>query len=233
MNAVITGATKGMGKAIAEKLAQAGYNLIICARSQEETDRFCQQLMNGNPAIKAIGLQTDCSIPAQVSQFCSFVQQHFQTVDVLINNVGTFIPAPILDEDDDILHSQLQINFLAAYSFCKFFGRKMRDAQKGHIINICSIAALQPVAAAGAYTVTKAALLSLTKVLRLNLMKHKVKVTAIHPGSTLTSSWEGTSIPSERFVAVEDVANAVLYCLSTTVGANPEELVITPTEGNI
>jgi len=233
MNAVITGATKGMGKAIAEKLAQAGYNLIICARNEAETERLGRQLMDDNPGIKVLGLKTDCSDPKQVNQFCSFVQQHFQTVDVLINNVGTFIPAKILDEDDDVLQMQLQLNFLAAYSFCKAFGKMMRDAGKGHIINICSIAALNPVVTAGSYSVTKAALLSLTKVLRLELMKHKVKVTAIHPGSTLTSSWEGTSIPAERFIAADDIANAVLYCLSTTIGANPEELIITPTEGNI
>ena len=233
MNAVITGATKGMGKAIAYKLAEAGYNLLICARSQSEIDLLCRDLMERNPGIKAAGLQTDCSNPEDVTQFSNFVQQHFQSVDVLINNVGVFYPSSILDEEEDNLHNQLQINFLTAYTLCKVIGRIMRDAQKGHIVHICSIAAIKPVVEAGSYSVTKAALLSLTKVLRLELMAHKVKVTAIHPGSTLTSSWEGTSIPAERFIAPEDVANAVLYCLSTSVGANPDELIITPSEGNI
>jgi len=64
-------------------------------------------------------------------------------------------------------------------------------------------------------------------------MTHRVKVTAIHPGSTLTCSWEGTTIPSERFIAASDVADAVLCCLKMSIGANPDELIITPSEGNI
>lgn len=233
MNAVITGATKGMGKSIALKLAQAGYNLIICSRNQAEIDLLSQELTTKHPAVSVSGLQTDCSNPSEVNQFCNFVQQHFQSVDVLINNVGTYIPSSILDEDAEVLDLQMQINFMAAYTFCKTFGKQMRDAQKGHIINICSIAAINPVVEAGSYTVTKAALLSLTKVLRLELMKHKVKVTAVLPGSTLTSSWDGTTIPSDRFIAADDVASSVLACLTMSVGANPDQLVITPLSGNL
>jgi len=233
MNAIITGATKGMGKAIAFKLAEAGYNLIICARNEAEIKAFSKDVTVSFPSISVNGLATDCSDPAQVKRFSDFVQQHFDLVDVLINNVGVFFPASVLEEDDSVFHNQLQINYLTAYHLCKVFGRRMRDAKKGHIINICSIAAINPVVQAGSYSVTKAALLHLTKVLRLELMAHKVKVTAIHPGSTLTSSWDGTDIPAERFIAANDVADAVLCCLKMSVGANPDELIITPSEGNI
>jgi short-subunit dehydrogenase len=109
----------------------------------------------------------------------------------------------------------------------------MREQKSGYIINICSIAALSPVAEAGSYTVTKFALHGLTKVLRLELMRHNVKVTAILPGSTLTSYWEGTTLPEDCFVAAEDIANAVMYCLNTKGGANPDEIVISPLSGQI
>lgn len=233
MNAIITGATKGMGRAIAFKLAEAGYNIIFCARNQQEIENLSNELTALNPSVSALGLATDCSDPLQVERFSGFVQQHFDSVDVLINNVGVFIPASVLDEEEGNFQKQLQINYLTAYHLCRVFGRKMRDVKKGHIINICSVAAITPVSAAGSYSVTKAALLSLTKVLRQELMAYKVKVTAIHPGSTLTSSWEGTNIPSERFIAATDVAEAVLCCLKMSVGANPDELLITPSEGNI
>ncbi|WP_207428013.1 SDR family oxidoreductase [Pedobacter sp. SYSU D00535] len=233
MNAVITGATKGMGRTIAVKLAQAGFNLILCSRSQHEIDDFCQELIAANPQIIASGLKTDCSNPAEVKRFANFVQQQFETVHVLINNVGVFHPASILDEEEDVLATQMQVNFNTAYVLCRAFGRKMREHKAGHIINICSVAALNPVVAAGSYSVTKAALLSLTKVLREELMEHKVKVTAIHPGSTLTNSWEGTSIPPDRFIAAEDVAETVLACLRMSPGANPDEIVIRPLEGNL
>lgn len=233
MNAVITGATKGMGRAIAIKLASAGYNLVICSRDQSEIDSFCQELMSQNPSIRAAGLSTNCAEPTQVTAFANFVQQHFQRVDVLINNVGIFHPGSILDEDTRVMETQFQVNFNTAYTLCREFGRQMRENKTGHIINICSVAAINPVAEAGSYTVTKFALLGLTKVLRLELMPHNVKVTAILPGSTLTSSWEGTSLPADRLIASEDVANAVLYCLKTSKGANPDEIIISPLAGQL
>ncbi|MGV3509678.1 MAG: SDR family oxidoreductase [Sphingobacteriaceae bacterium] len=233
MNAVITGGTKGMGRAIALKLAEAGYNLAICSRDQQEIDAFCQELMSVNPSIRALGLSTNCAEPLQVKAFASFVQQHFATVDVLINNVGIFHPGSVLDEDDANLETQYQVNFHTAYTLCRVFGRQMRDNRSGYIFNICSIAAVNPVAEAGSYTVTKFALHGLTKVLRLELMKHNVKVTAIIPGSTLTSSWEGTTVPSNQFVAAEDVANTIVFCLGTSSGANPDEIVISPLTGQI
>ena len=233
MNAVITGATKGMGKAIAIQLAKAGYNLAICSRDQSEIDSFCQSLLADYPSITAIGLQTNCSLPNEVDDFANFVQQHFETVDVLINNVGIFTPGSILDEKESSFAEQFQVNVNAAYILSRRFGLQMRRKKSGYIINICSIAAVQPVAEAGSYTVTKFALYGLTKVLRLELMPHQVKVTAILPGSTLTSSWEETTVPKERFIAADDVANAVMYCLNTTVGSCPEEIIITPTTGQI
>jgi 3-oxoacyl-[acyl-carrier protein] reductase len=233
MNAIITGATKGMGKAIAQKLAHAGYNLAICSRNQTEIETFKTELLRINPNATIIGLETDCSDPKQVQRFSGFVQQHFDMVDVLVNNAGTYIPASILDETDDILHLQMQLNFHTAYHLCRVFGRAMRDRRKGHIINICSIAAIKPIISAGSYTVTKVALLGLTRVLREELMPYHVKVTAILPGSTLTDSWKGTDIPPDRFVSADDVADTVLNCLRMSAGGNIDEVIIRPLEGEI
>ena len=233
MNAVVTGATKGMGKAIVLKLAKAGFNIAICSRNQNEIDMFCKELMFEYPTIKAVGLRTDCSQQASVKNFENFVLQQFLTVDVLINNAGIYTPQSILDEGDEVLINQFQVNTFTAYSLCKFFGKQMRLNKAGHIINICSSASITPVNEAGSYTVTKFALLGLTKVLRQELMQHNVKVTAIIPGSTLTNSWAGTSIPENRFIAAEDIANAVMYCLSVSSGANVDEIIINPLSGNI
>lgn len=233
MNAVITGATKGIGKAVAQKLAFAGYNLAICSRNQSEIDTFKTELNRINPEAIIIGLQTDCSDPQQVQGFAGFVQQHFEEVDVLVNNAGTYIPASILDETEDILQLQMQLNFKTAYQLCRVFGRQMRNNRKGHIVNICSVAAIKPIVSAGSYSVTKFALLGLTRVLREELMPYHVKVTAILPGSTLTDSWKGTDIPPERFVSADDVGNAVLSCLQMSAGCNIDELIIRPLEGEI
>lgn len=232
MNAVITGATKGMGRAIAMLLAETGYNVAICARNQSEIDNLCEEI-RGKYQVKAIGLQTDCSSSPQLNNFTDFVQQHFPTVEVLVNNAGMFVPASILDEPDDLLYKQMQLNLYAAHVLCRTFGRKMRDDRKGHIFNICSVASIKPIATAGSYTVTKVALLGLTRVLREELMPYNVKITAIIPGSTLTASWEGTSLPAERFVSATDVANAILASLQMSSGANVDELVIRPLKGEV
>jgi 3-oxoacyl-[acyl-carrier protein] reductase len=232
MNAIITGATKGMGRAIALVLAEAGYNIAICARSQPELDDLCDEIKK-NYQVQAIGLQTDCSNSDQLNRFADFVQQHFPTVEVLVNNAGMYIPGTILDEPDNLLQKQMQLNLFAAHSLCRIFGKKMREDKNGHIFNICSIAAIKPVITAGSYTVTKVALLGLTRVLRDELMPYNVKVTAILPGSTLTASWEGTDLPPDRFVTASDVANAILASLKMSKGANVDEVVIRPLKGEI
>jgi hypothetical protein len=233
MNAVVTGATKGIGREISIKLAVAGYNLAVCARKQSEIESLRNTLTKLNPSITVAGLSTDCTDARQVTDFANFVQQHFEHVDVLINNVGMFVPGSILDEDESDMLQQFEVNFHTAYSMSRIFGRQMRSRRYGHIINLGSIASVNPVAEAGSYTVTKFAMHGLTKVLRLEMMQHNVKVTEILPGSTLTSSWEGTSVDVSRFVSAEDVANAVIFCLSGSAGSNPDEIRITPLLGQI
>jgi 3-oxoacyl-[acyl-carrier protein] reductase len=134
----------------------------------------------------------------------------------------------LLDEADDSLQKQWNLNLNAPYYLSKFFGKKMRERQSGHIFNICSVASRSVVENAGSYSVTKSALLSLNDVLRQELSAHNVKVTAILPGSTLTSSWAGTTIPAERFVQPEDIANTLYAILNLSSGVNVEEVILKP-----
>ncbi len=99
----------------------------------------------------------------------------------------------ILDESDDQFEKQINLNLNAVYYLSKFFGKIMRQQASGHVFNICSIASKQNMENAGSYSVTKAALLSLNHVFREELSKYGVKVTAILPGATLTSSWGDTT----------------------------------------
>jgi len=226
MNAVITGASKGIGKAIALKLAQQGYNLAICARNEAELHEFATELQVFNVSI--LVLVVDCSEKEQVISFFNQVQLEMGNVDVLVNNVGVFLPGNLLDEPDEIFEKQQQLNLNSAYYLSKNFGKMMREAKSGHIFNICSIASLQVIENAGSYTVTKTAMLSLNNVLRKALAEFNVKVTAILPGSTLTDSWKGTTIPKETFVQPEDIANSLYSILGLSSGVNVDEIVLTP-----
>lgn len=230
MNAVITGATKGIGRAIALKLASHGYNLAICARNEQELIHFKKELEH-HP-IKVLIKVTDCSHKAEVLAFCDEVSSFFDQVTLLVNNVGTFLPGSLLDEPDEAFEKQQQLNVNAAYYFSKYFGKIMRKQKEGHIFNICSVASVETIANAGSYTVTKTAMFSLNHVLRKELAQYNVKVTAILPGSTLTASWEGTSLPPEQFVQPEDIANSLYSILNLSSGVNVEELILKPLNFN-
>jgi len=226
MNAIITGATRGIGKAIAVKLAESGYDLAVCSRSENELKDFAASL--SYTGVQILPYRADCGVRDEVYAFCETVYEQMRGADVLVNNAGVFLTGSLLDEADDQLHKQLNVNLNAAYYMSKFFGKKMRERQSGHIFNICSVASKVVVENAGSYSVTKAALLSLNDVLRQELSKYNVKVTAILPGSTLTSSWEGTEIPAERFVQPEDIAHTLYTILNLSTGVNVDEVVLKP-----
>lgn len=228
MNALVTGATKGIGRAIVFKLAEAGYQLAICARNKAELTQLCAELQAKHPEIQIYARATDCARPADLEVFAQEAHHQFGHISTLINNAGLYIPGGLFDENDEALAQQMQLNVYAAHYLSKYFGKHMRTAGSGHIINIASVAGIQPVPAAASYSVTKYALMGLTHVLREELKPSGVKVTAIIPGATLTSSWEGTTIAPENFIQPEDVANAVLACLKMSVGANIDEIIIKP-----
>jgi hypothetical protein len=233
MNAVVTGATKGIGKAIVKLLAANKYNIAYCALNNNESDLLQAGLQHKYPEQTFIHLPTNCESSTAVEAFASFVLKNFLSINVLVNNAGLYIPSSFFDERPDDLEKQMQVNVYTPYHLCKTFGQKMKLEESGHIFNICSVASLKPVVSAASYSVTKFALLGLTKVLREELKPHKVKVTAVLPGSTLTNSWSGTDIPAERFVNADDVALAVLSCLNMSIGANVDEIIIQPVLGEI
>lgn len=226
MKAVITGATKGIGRAIAIKLCKKGYDLVLAARNQKDLEVLRDELLITGREILIYAV--DCAVKADVYQFLNSVEKDFGFTDVLVNNVGTFLPGSLLDEEDKTFEQQQNLNVNACYYISKYFGKKMRLAHRGHIFNICSVASKAPAKNGGSYSVTKAAMLSLNHVLRQELAPHNVKVTAFLPGSTKTSSWEGTTIPDEKFVQPEDIAETLYTILNLSKGVNVDEVLMTP-----
>jgi len=226
MKAIITGATKGIGRAIAIKLWQNGYDLLLTARNKKELEELRSELLVDNRTIAIYAV--DCAVKSEIKSFLDSADQEFGFADVLVNNVGTFLPGSLLDEDDETFEKQQNLNVNACYYISKFFAKKMRLEQKGHIFNICSVASKAPVKNGGSYSVTKAAMLSLNHVLRQELAPHNVKVTAFLPGSTKTSSWEGTTIPDDKFVQPDDIAETLFTILNLSKGVNVDEVLMTP-----
>ncbi len=233
MNAVITGATKGIGRAIAMHLAAKGYQLALCSRNLNDLETLQQELIREHPDLNFYIQAANCADPKELKLFAESVQKHFEFTDVLINNAGLYISSSLFEEDDNVLERQMQTNVYAAHYLCKVFGKQMKHNGKGYIFNICSTASTKPFLNAASYSVTKFALLGLTKVLREELMPHGVKVTAILPGATLTDSWAGTTLPDDRFVSPDDIASSIVNCLNMSAGANVDEIVIRPLRGEI
>ena len=232
-NAIITGATKGMGRSIAIAFAKQGVNLAICSRNENDLDDFKHELQQINPQVKVVTGVADGSAKDQLLQFAAAAEHELGFISIIINSLGMFNPQSILDESDVAFDKQLNTNLMPAYHLYRYFGKKMIEKREGHIFTICSVAALNPIAEAGTYSVTKFALLGLSKVMRLEMMPHNVKVTAIIPGSTLTDSWKGTTIDKDKFVSPEDIASAIINTYKMSAGANVDQIVIRPLGGQV
>jgi short-subunit dehydrogenase len=232
-NALITGATKGMGRSIAIAFAKEGINLAVCSRNENDLLKFKQELQQINSKIKVFTQLADGSIKEQLLKFAGAAEQELGFISIVVNNLGMFDPASILDESENAFDKQLNTNLMPAYHLYRYFGKSMMAAREGHIFTICSVAALNPIAEAGTYSVTKFALLGLSRVMRLEMMPHNVKVTAVIPGSTLTNSWEGTTIEKDKFVLPDDIASAIVNVYKMSPGANVDELIIKPVGGQI
>ncbi len=232
-NAIITAATRGMGRTIAIAFAKIGVNLAICARNGDDLAAFKKELSVINPAIQVFTSVTDCSIKQQVLEFSAAAEKALGFISIIVNSVGMYDQVSILDEGVEAFEKQVNTNLAPSYHLYRYFGKKMIAKREGHIFTICSVASLNPIAEAGSYSVTKYALLGLSKVMRLEMQPYGVKVTAIIPGSTLTDSWKGMDVDKDKMVLPEDIASAVINIYRMSAGANVDEIIIKPAYGQI
>lgn len=232
-NSLITGATRGMGRAIATAFAREGVNLAICSRNAAELDAFKQELHTVNDTIKVVTMVVNVSIKKEVLQFAAYAVQELGAINVIVNNAGIYEPASILDDDEDTFERLINTNLMPAYQLYRYFGKTMMGARRGHIFNICSSASITPVVEAGMYSVTKFGLYGLNKVMRLEMQPYGVKVTAVIPGSTLTSSWKDVQVDSSKFIMPDDIALAIINAYRLSPGANVDEITIKPVFGQL
>jgi len=231
--AVITGGSKGIGRAIAIKFASNGFDIATCARSQNDLSELKHEIESNNVGIDCHIISTDLGQKQGAKVFIEFVKSLDSPVKTLINNVGIFLPGQIYNEEENVLQKLLNINLLSAYYVTKGLINDMVERRQGHIFNIESIAGIQPYKSGSSYSITKYALHGMTKVLREEMKEFNVKVTAVIPGSTYTSTWEGVDLPEERFIKTEDVADAVYSAYALSPNSVVEEILIRPQLGDI
>ena len=154
-------------------------------------------------------------------------------VDVLINNMGSFLPGSVLDEEDGVYEQMMASNMSSAYYLTRVIGTKMRDSNRGHIFNICSTASIMAYTNGGSYCIAKHALLGFSRVLREELKEYRVKVTSVVPGATFTASWSSSGIDEERFMKPEDLAKSIFDSFQLSERSVVEEIIIRPQLGDI
>jgi short-subunit dehydrogenase len=231
--AIITGATQGIGKAIAERLLKEGFSIAICARNKEELYHIQQEWKQQYPTANIIAIPTDMGNKEAVSAFADTILKEFPTIDILVNNAGTFLPGALADEPDGHLETLMAVNLYSAYYMTRAILPYMKQQKKGHIFNMCSVASLQPYTNGGSYAITKYALSGFSENLREELKPYNIRVTALYPGATYSRSWEGSGVDAKRMIACDDIANILYASYVLSAQADVETIVIRPLQGDL
>jgi len=229
---IITGSSKGIGKAIAAQFAKSANTILLCSRGQKQLYDTVANLQTEFPNATFKGKPCDMSNKADVIEFANWCLKH-GTPDIVVNNAGEFTPGSIHEEADGVLEQTIETNLYSAYHLTRALLPSMIEKAHGHIFNICSIASLNAYANGGSYSISKFALLGFSKNLREELKPKGIKVTAVYPGATLSSSWDGFDIDPKRIMEVEDVAKMVFAASQLSTMAVVEDIILRPQLGDL
>ena len=233
MNTVITGASKGIGKAIAEKFAAKGSNLLLCSRNLIELEALKSELIGLNPAIKVFCFQADLSKKDEVTEFGKFCLESVESIDLLVNNAGVYIGGQIIDEEEGALEAMINTNLYSAYYLTRKLIPKMIEQKSGTIVNMASVASMFAYPNGGSYSISKFALRGFSMGLREELKPHGIKVTTILPGATWSNSWSGVDLPEDRLMQASDIAEAIWSIFEMSPAAVIEEIIMRPQLGDL
>ena len=225
--AMISGASRGIGRAIALGLAAEGCRLSLCARGKEQLDKTAQEV--GERASDVLATALDVTQEAEAQDWVEETQQRFGGVDILINNVGGSRPGGNLEATRSDWQAGFALNFFSALDLCRLVVPAMQERQTGCVINITSIYGREwggPMT----YNASKAALISLSKEMARELAPKGIRVNSVAPGSILFpgGAWEKrqkenpegiaafvkAELPAGRFGKPEEVADVVVFLAS-------------------
>lgn len=235
--AFITGATSGIGKSTAEIFAKNGMNLILCGRRSE---RLAELKTSLSKLTNVTTLQFDVSNKQAVFQAIASLPPAFQQIDILINNAGNAHGlSTIQDGSIDDWDAMLDINVKGLLYVSKAILPQMVDRNNGFVVNIGSIAGKEVYPNGNVYCASKHAVNALNKAMRLDLNKHNIRVSAIHPGAVETEfsevRFKGDKEKAKNVykgfdaLQAQDIAEIIYFVVTRPVHVNIEDLVVYPT----
>jgi short-subunit dehydrogenase len=232
MNIIITGASKGIGFAIAEIFASNGHQVYLNSKTAVDLEKAAKQLKTTFPNTVIEFMAADLSKEEEVQAFAKWCLSK-TCPDILVNNAGYFLPGTIQTAPEGQLAQQLNVNLFSAYHTTRALLPSMIEKGTGHIFNICSIASLEAYENGGSYSISKYALLGFSKNLRLELKNKGIKVTAVCPGAVYTNSWAGSGVDPKRIMEANDIAKMIYAASQLSAQAVVEDIVMRPLLGDL
>jgi NAD(P)-dependent dehydrogenase (short-subunit alcohol dehydrogenase family) len=228
--ALVTGAGRGLGRAVAAELGAAGAHLVVAARTRSSIERLVVEIEAAGG--EALAVECDVRVAEQVAALLSKTIARFGGLDVLVNNAGVFQMAPIARTDEAAWDAMLDTNLKGAFLVTRA-ALPWLEARRGHVFNMVSSAGRDAYPDNGAYCASKWGLLGFTNVLREEMRQRGVRVTALIPGATDTPIWEGVpgTWDRSRMLRPEILARLVVEVCTQPPEASTDEIVLFPTGG--
>jgi 3-oxoacyl-[acyl-carrier protein] reductase len=209
--AIVTGGTRGIGRAIAKMLLQEGVQVTICGRTPDSTSQAVAELANETNG-RVYGTACDVTKPDEISRFFTFVDEKMQGLDILVNNAGTGVFRSVGEMQWEEWQKTLETNLSSAFQFCHLAISRFGQAGGGAVINISSLAGRNPFAGGAAYNASKFGLNGFSEALMLDHRQDNVRVCSIMPGSVATE-FGGAQGAASWKIQPEDIAEVVRMVL--------------------
>jgi 3-oxoacyl-[acyl-carrier protein] reductase len=224
--AVVTGASKGIGRAIARSLSQAGATVVLTARDEMQLETLRAALVEQGGS--AVAIRTDMASADSVASLATRVEEQFGGADILINNAGYGVFSKVVDMTVEDFDGMFAVNVRGVFLATKAFLPGMIKRQEGQIINIASLAARNSFVGGAGYSATKFALLGFARSLMLEVRDHNIRVVTICPGSVNTE-FSDHSKDAQTIIQPEDIAETTLFALTMPARTNVSEIDVRPT----
>lgn len=228
--AIVTGASKGVGYAIAEALARAGANVVICSRTPDEVTAAAQRLDEAGSGT-VVGQPCDMQSAEEVAGLVTGAVERFGGLDILINNAGVGIFAPVEEMTPQQWRQVLGTNLDGVFYACHAAIPHLKRSDSAWIINIGSLAGTNAFAGGAAYIASKAALIRFTEAMMLDVRHDGIRVSSILPGSVETHFNNNTPDGSAAWkIQPEDIAAMVMHLLATPGRTLPSRVDMRPSQ---